>query len=284
MPPRLFTLLTAAPGIAENFEEAVDALTKTSPQILLENIKAAVIDYLPRLLGAALLLLFGHVLIKGVVKFVKGLLKRSKIDVTLHHFILGLLKNSLWVLLAVMLLLVLKVPVTPLVTILGSVGLALSLALKDSLSNIAGGISVLFNRPFAKGDLVEIKGVVGTIHAIELMYTRMRTDDDKIVYLPNGDVSKSVVVNYSSEPLKRLDFVFFIPLSSDFEKVRDIILSILKSSAYTLTQPVPIIAVNGRNEDSFSVMCKVWAKAEYFDAISATLGDEIDRRLKEAGM
>lgn len=280
---RIFALLSAA-DLTENFESAVNDLQQTSPQKLLETIKTGLLNYLPRLLGAFLLFVAGHIIIKALGKLVKKLLKSSKIDVTLHNFILGLLKNALWILLGVILLLILKVPVTPLITVLGSVGLALSLALKDSLANVAGGISVLFNRPFAKGDLVEIKGVVGTIRAIELFYTRMQTDDDKIIYLPNGDVAKSIVINYSSEPLKRLDLVFFVPLESDFEKVRGIILSILDSSAYMLTQPAPIITVNGRNDDGFSISCKVWTKEEYFDRISVTLGDEIDRRLKEAGM
>lgn len=228
--------------------------------------------------------MIAHVTIRALKNLVKNLLKRSKIDPTLHAFILGVLKNSLWVLIIITVLLILKVPTTPLATILGSVGLALSLALKDSLSNIAGGISILFNRPFLKGDLVEIKGVVGVIRAIDLVYTRMLTDDDKTVYLPNGDVAKSIVTNYSSEPLKRLDLVLFIPIESDFEKAKIIILEILNNSAHTLTIPAPIVAVTGRNEDSYSVALKVWVHAEYYDLLSAALNTEIDRRLKAAGM
>lgn len=254
------------------------------PTLLLERAKLLLWDFAPRVLGVLIFLLFAHILIKGFVKFVKKFLARSKVNPTLHSFILGAVKNSAWVLVIIASLLMLKVPTSPLVTVIGSVGLALSLALKDSLANVAGGISVLFNHPFAKGDLIEIKGVVGTVRAIDLVYTRILTDDDKTVYLPNGDVAKSVVTNFSSEPLKRLDLTFFIPVESDFEKAREIILPVLTSSAYTLTQPPPVVRISGRSTDSYSISCKVWTKAEHYDTISAPLHEGIDHKLKQAGM
>lgn len=262
----------------------MDMLKNTDPNIILTGAKAMALEFLPRLLGVLLLLAISHVVIQGLNRLVKKLLKSSKVDATLHNFILGVLRNTLRVIVIVTALLILKVPTSPLVTIMGSMGLALSLALKESLSNVAGGISILFNRPFAKGDLIEVKGIIGTVRAIDLAYTNLITDDDKIVYVPNGDISKSVVINYSSEALKRLDIVFFIPIGSDFAKAREIILDVISSSAYTLTQPESIISINGRNEDSYSVSCKVWIKAEHYDTISAPLSEEIDRRLKEAGI
>lgn len=279
-----FPLAADNPDLADNIGNAVDIIENTDPNILLERTKALLWDFVPRVLGVLLLLALSHVFIKAFVKLIKKFLVRSKINPTLHSFILGVVKNSVWVFVIIVCLLILKVPTSPLVTVMGSVGLALSLALKDSLANVAGGISVLFNHPFAKGDLIEIKGIVGTVRAIDLVYTRIITDDDKTVYLPNGDISKSVVINYSSEPLKRLDLIFFIPVESDFEKAKEIILSVLTSSAYTLTQPEPIIRISGRNSDSYSVSCKVWTKAEHYDTISAPLHDGIDLKLKQAGM
>lgn len=277
-------LLTEDSDLALNIEEAVSNLGNTDPNTLLASAKAIFLDFAPRVLGVLLILVLSHIFITAFAKFTKKILSRSKVDPTLHNFIVGVVKNAVWVVVIITCLLILKVPTSPLVTVIGSVGLALSLALKDSLANIAGGISVLFNHPFSKGDLIEIKGMVGTVRAIDLVYTRIKTDDEKTVYLPNGDVAKSVVINYSSEPLKRLDLVFFIPVESDFEKAREIILSVLNSSAYTLKQPEPIISISGRNADSYSVSCKVWAKAEHYDSISSPLSEGIDFKLKQANM
>lgn len=253
-------------------------------EIFLQDFKLMLLAYIPRILGVLFLLAATNVIIKALNKLVKKLLKRTKLDPTLHNFICAVLRIGLWVVSIVAALLILQVPTSPLVTVMGSAGLALSLALKDSLANVAGGISVLAYRPFAIGDLIEVKGVVGIVTDIELFYTYISTDDGKMVYLPNGDLSKSVVTNYSTEPLKRLKLEFFIPLQSDFTKAKDIIAGILESSSQILTQPAPIITIKGSNDDSYMVSCKAWTKAVHFESISQRLGDEIDRKLKENGI
>lgn len=263
-------------------------IENSDPNTLLLRLKTSILDIAPRLFGVLVILAFSHVFVKLFIKFIKKLLTRSKIDPTLHNFILGVIKISIWVLTIIMCLIALNVPVSPLITVIGSVGLALSLALKDSLTNVAGGISILFNRPFAKGDLIGItlgiNTIVGTVQEIDLFYTKVTTDDSRTIYLTNGDVAKAIVTNYSSEPLGKLDLMFFIPVESSFEKAKEIISSVLSSSAYTLTQPAPVIGISGRNEDSYSISCKVWVKAEYCDTIGTPLHEGIDLKLKQSGM
>lgn len=253
-------------------------------ETFLQSFTVILLAYIPRILGALLLLAATKIIVGALDKLVKNILKRSKLDTALHHFIRSILRVGLWIVSIVAALLILKVPTSPLVTIMGSAGLALSLALKDSLSNAAGGVSVLANRPFTIGDLIEVGGVIGVVKYIELFYTHVITDDGKMVYLPNGDLSKSVVINYSTEPLKRIDLEFFIALQSDFSKTKEIVSGILINSAHILTKPAPIIEIKGRSDDSYIVSCKAWTKAEYFDAVSQKLGEEIDRKLKENGI
>lgn len=183
--------------------EVVAAIKNADPYTLIEKLKSVLIDFTPRLLGVLIFLAVSHIVIKGLSAFLKNILKKSKIDPTLHSFILGVLKYSIWIIVMIIALIILGIPTTPLVTIMGSVGLALSLALKDSLANVAGGISILFSRPFDKNDSIDVKsyssanGFSGTVKKIDLFYTQIITDDGDMVYLPNGDVSKSVVTNHS---------------------------------------------------------------------------------------
>lgn len=272
-----FPIFTAS-GTDAEFIKTIDI------DLWILRFKTLLRDLAPRILAVLVFLAASHFIITAVIKLTEKLLKKSKIDATLHNFILSLTKTSIKVLVVIVALLMLNVPTSPLVTVIGSVGLALSLALKDSLANVAGGISVLLNRPFAKGDLIEIKDVVGVVDSIDIVYTRIKTDDEKIVYMPNGDVSKSVVTNYSSEPLKRLNLHFFIPVESDFEKSKEIILNVLNSGSYTLKQPAPCVSINGKNADSYSISCMVWAKAEFIDTISSPLSEEIDLKLRQAGI
>lgn len=174
----------------------------TEHKAMLERATDTLTAFIPRLLGVLVFLAVMHIVITALNRFIKKILSRSKIDPTLHQFILGIIKISLWVITVISSLLILKVPTSPLVTILGSAGLAFSLALKDSLANVAGGISILLNRPFAKGDVIDIKTATGaiqttgTVQTIDLVYTNIITEDGTLVYLPNGDVAKAVIINH----------------------------------------------------------------------------------------
>lgn len=283
---KLSMMMLAVDGeqIESEFDEAIKTFSNLTPQQFFQKLQDFAVDYLPKILGAVVVFIVGRFIMKILLNASKNLLRRSRIDSTLHNFILSIIKIAMYLVLLIVCLTILKIPAAPLVTVMGTAGLALSLALKDSLANIAGGISVLFNHPFRKGDLVQIKDVTGVVKAIDLVYTQIKTDDDKLIYFPNGDAAKSVVVNYSSKPLKRLDFVFYIPLNANFEEAKKTISLILVSSEYTLSQPEPIIHTLGKTEDSYSVSCKVWAREEYYDTIYTPLSDEIDRQLKALGM
>lgn len=258
-------------------EEVIETIQETPPAVLLDKFKAFVADYLPRLLWALVLLAVGYVVLNALAKAFKKLLKRSRVDATLHSFIVSMSKILGGTLLIILCLGILRVPLAPLVTALGTVGLAVSLAVKDSLANIAGGMSVLFNRPFAKGDLVEIKDKIGVVRRIELVYTLLMTDDDKLVYLPNGDVAKSVIINYTTEPLRRLDMQFSAEMS--FEAAQAIILRVLQSSAFLLPSPAPVLRVYGQEGNMLLIICKVWAKQEHADELEMPLRQEIVKQL-----
>ena len=157
------------------------------------------IEKLTPWLIAAVMLIIGFVLIKIVNQIIKKMLKRTAIDVALYKFINSAASSVCWVVLIGTVLAYLGVPLSTFITMLGVAGAAIALALKDSLGNIAGGIIIMINKPFKRGDLIETCGAKGMVNNIDLMVTTLTAEDGKTVYIPNGSLSTSVIINNNAE-------------------------------------------------------------------------------------
>ncbi len=236
------------------------------------------------LLKTAAVFAIGWALIKSAVSFVQNLLRRSKIDVTLHAFILSILRISLIVLLALTCLQILGFEITTLLTALGAVGLAVSLAVKDSLANLAGGIQVLLTKPFAVGDYIAADGFDGTVKEIGITHTILTTVDNKRVYLPNGDVAKAKITNFSSEPTRRLDLTFSIGYGDDFKQAEAIIAQQVEKSGLALADPAPFIRVSKHGENSIDITCRVWVNSADYWTLHFFLLEEVKLAFDAAGI
>ena len=138
-------------------------------------------SFLGNLAGAALILIAGLIFIKIASSIMKRALSRSHLDEAVHKFIINVIRAVLYIVLTVVILGKLKVPTAPLVTVLGAAGAAIALALKDSLGNIAGGVLILANKLFKKGDVIDVSGVEGMVESIDLFVTTLKTYDNKVV-------------------------------------------------------------------------------------------------------
>lgn len=155
--------------------------------------------FLPKLLLAAVIFAAGYGIIRLLLRMLrKGLGRSRHIDPAIHPFILTVSKMVLLVLLALVCLDAIAVPVTPLITALGAVGVAVSLALKDSLANLLGGSLLLVSKPFKIGDYCSINGEEGSIAEVGFVYTALNTTDNRRVFIPNGQVITATVINYNS--------------------------------------------------------------------------------------
>ncbi|GAA6513731.1 mechanosensitive ion channel family protein [Merdimmobilis hominis] len=245
---------------------------------------AMLLPFLFSLLKAVVVFAIGWALIKSAISFVQNLLRRSKIDVTLHAFILSIVRISLIVLLALTCLQILGFEITTLLTALGAVGLAISLAVKDSLSNLAGGIQVLLTKPFAVGDYIAADGFDGTVKEIGITHTILTTVDNKRVYLPNGDVAKAKITNFSSEPTRRLDLTFSIGYGDDFKQAEAIIAQQVEKSGLALTDPAPFIRVSKHGENSIDLTCRVWVNSADYWTLHFFLLEEVKLAFDAAGI
>ncbi|CUP33126.1 mechanosensitive ion channel family protein [Anaerotruncus colihominis] len=270
---------------AAEIQSAVDAIAQMPSNTRLHYLLGKFLDLLPKLLTAALILLVGIILVRWAAKFARNLLKHSRLDVTLHNFIVSILSALLYILLAIIVVTVL-VPsaVGSLITMFGVFGLAVSLAVKDSLANLAGGMSVLFTKPFALGDYVNINGNEGTVQEIRLNYTVIKTVDNKLVHIPNGDVAKAEITNFTAQETRRLDLVFSIGYDDDFEQAKKIIREIVHDNPLAHSAPEPIVRMVEHGDSAIRIGCRVWVDTADYWTLNYDLLEEVKRRFDASGI
>jgi small conductance mechanosensitive channel len=159
------------------------------------------------------------------------------------------------------------VETTSLVAVFGAAGLAIGLALKDSLSNFSSGVMIIILKPFRSGHYVEAAGIAGTVKSIELFSTRLVTPDNKIVILPNSTVYASEIINYSMQPTRRIDIVIGISYESDMRTAKSVILDVVKENDLVLKDPEPVVAVSELADSSVNLVVRPWVNtADYWVA------------------
>ena len=178
----------------------------------------------------------------------------------------------------------LNVPMSSIITILGAAGLAISLALQNCLSNLCGGFIILFSKPFASGDTIEVDGSVGVVRSISILYTTIVTFDNKTVFIPNGKVSDAKIINYTETPTRRVDLKFDISYGADFEKAKELILGVIKKDSMILLDPKPTVRVTAHNESSVSIDTLVWVKNEDYLTVRYNMLEDVKRIFDENGI
>lgn len=251
---------------------------------ILDKIWNFIFDNGPRFLGAVIVLIAGLLLCKAAGKLMKKALKKSHIDETAHKLILQIADIMLKVLVLLCAAGTLGINTTSLITLLGAVGLAASLAVKDSLASLAGGFMVLFSKPFSKGDFIETNSVSGTVENITLTYTTLKTPDNKRIYIPNGEISTSKIVNYSAEETRRLDLVYSISYQDDILLAKKILAEIVERSGLALPDPAPAYLVAEQAASSVNLAVRVWVRtADYWD-LNFYMNEQVKLEFDKAGI
>ena len=241
-------------------------------------------EYLQFGAGLVALVVVGLLLIKILVRILKKTLLKTSLDESMHVFIVNAIKIVLYILFIVVLLGYMKVPTAPLVTVLGAGSAAIALALKDSLGNIAGGILILANKPFKKDDVIEVAGMEGTVESIDLFVTTLKTYDNKVITVPNGTVTTSVIVNYSKEEFRRVDCVFGISYDSDIAKAKDVLLAVTESCPFILKEPEPVVGVREHLDSAVNLDLKAWCLTPDYAATKYFLTEQVKLAFDEANI
>lgn len=217
--------------------------------------------YGPKVLLALLVLIVGLWVIKMMVNAMGKALKKRDVDPGLIPFLRGLFGALLKVVLVVSVISMVGVETTSFVAIIGAAGLAVGLALSGTLQNFAGGVIILIIKPFKVGDFLDAQGYTGTVNEIQIFNTILKTPDNKTVIIPNGPLSTGPMVNFSTEPTRRVDLSFGIGYTDDIDKAKEILMRLMKEDDRVLSDPEPTVTVAQLADSSVNFNVRPWVKA-----------------------
>lgn len=219
-----------------------------------------------KLLSVLLTLVVGVVIIRILLMGIGRMLQRSHLDARIKNVLRGGTKFVLGSVLALVILDCLDIEVTSLVALLSVAALAVSLALQNLLSNVAGGLLLLSTRPFSVGDFVEADSVMGTVAETGIFYTKLKSPDNKVIQIPNSQLAQGKIVNYSAEETRRLDLKICASYDAPIEQVKACILRVLEEHPKTLSDPAPMARVKDLGNSAVEYVARAWcANADYWD-------------------
>lgn len=239
---------------------------------------------LPKLVGALLVFVIGWWLSGVIANILLRGMERARIDQGIRTFLHSCLKVLIKVIVIITALSTLGMNVTTLVAALGTAGVTIGLALKDSLSNFASGVLILFNHTFKVGDFIEIDGQKGTVRRIELMFTTLATADNKRLVIPNSVITNDMIINYTAKSVRRLDLTVGVAYGSDILAVKKAITAALKSSSQVSWDKEPVIGIASFDDSAITFDIKVWVKTSTFNASRYEINENILAELNKAGV
>jgi small conductance mechanosensitive channel len=236
----------------------------------LERLSESLVDFFPNLLKALAILIIGIFAIKFFRWFMKRIMtRRQDMDPTLIKFLMDLLTWVLRIFLFIMVVNALGVETSAFVAVIGAAGLAIGLSLQGSLSNFAGGILIILFKPFRVGDFIEVQGEGGTVTEIQILYTRMLTPNNQVVYIPNGALSNGNIKNYSKEPIRKAELIIGVAYNSDIKHVKSVLTRVIEMDATILADPAPVIRIKDLADSSVNFQVFVWAtNADFWQMLS----------------
>jgi small conductance mechanosensitive channel len=263
----------------QSVTSSISTLQKT-----LDKLADASIIFSGKLLVAIVLFFVGRFLIGRLRKVSSRILLRKKMDETIRSFLDSLINITLKILLAIIIVGQLGVQTASFAAIIAAASLAIGMAMKDNLGNFAGGVMILFNRPFKVKDRILAQGQDGVVQSIGILYTILLTPDHRTLYIPNGPLSTGTIVNYSSQSTRRVDVTFTLGYGARLDKIKAIVKDIVAANAAILLAPEPVIELTTLNNGSIEVAVRVWANGENFAIVNRYLNENIYNAFIENGI
>jgi small conductance mechanosensitive channel len=240
-------------------------------------------QWLVRGIIAIMIGLVGIWLAKRLANALERLLKRFEIEIILRSFLGNLCYAAGIGVVCIAALDFAGVPTTSLLAVMGAVGLAIGLAMKDSLSNIAAGIMLIVLRPFQSGDYVQLANMEGTVDSVGIFQTHLHTVDNREIILPNSQIIASPIINYTVRGTRRLDINVKIQYQDDLSRVRELLLSLVKNDKHVLPTPAAEVAVVQLADSHIEVQLRVWVLTTDFGSLKASLLEQCWLQLNEQG-
>ena len=262
---------------------------QSNPGSLLERLRG--VDWLHfletwglKLLAAAVIFLLGRWLTKKLIQGLERVLGRANVDATLIGFLRNVAYAVMLVLVITTSLTALGVPTTSMFAILGAAGLAVGLALKDSLSNIASGVMLIVLRPFRTGDHVIAAGQEGVVVEVRVFQTRLRAFDHRVIILPNSEITTAPIINYTTLPQRRMDITVGVGYDDDLQLARSVLLEIAANEPLLSKDPEPVVRVVNLGESSVDLVLQAFARNDDYIEARSNMTEAVRNQLIEHGL
>ena len=238
-----------------------------------------------RMVIAVFLLFFAFRLINVIAKKLEErLCHRADLDKTVFSAIFYGVRAFLKILVVLSLVAYLGIDVSGITALIASLGVGVGLAVNGALSNLAGGVLLLITRPFKIDDFIEAEGFSGTVEDIRVTFTRLRTPDNKVVYIPNGRLSADTLINFSEKPIRRLDLSFIISYDSSTDLAINTITDAISENPLSLDDPEPNVKISEYKNSGIEIIARPWVLSENYWQLKFELLESIGKRLKENGI
>ena len=241
-------------------------------------------QYGPKVIGAILVLIVGLWIIKLITRAFTRMMKKKDTDPSFQGFLRSMVSILLKVLLFISVMGMVGIEATSFIAIIGAAGLAVGLALQGTLANFAGGVMILLFKPYKVGDFIDGAGHMGTVKEIKIFTTILNTPDNKIIIIPNAQLSNSSMTNFSTMPERRVDFTFGIAYGDDYDKAKKVLLGLIKADNRILKDPEPFIALSELADSSVNIVVRVWAKGSDYWAVYFDMNEKVYKTFTEEGL
>lgn len=242
------------------------------------------VTYGLKLLSALATLVIGLYIVKMIINIIGRMMDKSGTDPSLRSFLTSLASILLKVMVYITALGMLGVEMTSFVAIIGAAGLAVGLALSGTLQNFAGGVMILLFKPYKVGDVIEAQGYIGSVKEIQIFVTILTTPDNKTVLIPNGPLATGSMINFSTQPQRRVDWTFGIAYGDDIDKAYEAINKLIAADEKILKDPAPFVALSGLADSSVNIVVRCWVNAPDYWDVYFRMNEQVYRTFGDAGL
>ena len=208
------------------------------------------------------IIIFGLIIVKIILAIIKRQLAKTKLDKAVQGFVCSILKFVLYLILIFCIISSLGISITGLTVVLSAVSLAISLALQDSLKNLVNGFIIISTSLLKQGDWVKVAGVEGSVQDVRMLFTVLKTADNKKITIPNSTILTSEIVNYNTLKFRRLDFNFSVAYTTDIDKAKELVNNVINSCEMVFEDPAPSVVLSELGASSVTLTAKVWCSSE----------------------
>lgn len=268
----------------ETIKESVDKLLNYDLTTLLNVVVDGAVSVALKIVAALAIYYVGRWIIRRMMRFLDRVYVRRDVDMSLRSFLSGIVKVILYIVVVLIIIQVLGINTTSIVAMLASAGLAVGMALSGTLQNFAGGVMILFLKPYRVGDYIDAQGEEGTVSKIGLFSTEIRTVDNRVIYIPNSTISTSVIDNYSMGEMRRVDWTVSAEYGTDATKLREVLMTLLRADSRIVEEPAPVVYVTELTEGSVKFSARGWVRnADYWD-VKFDMNERIYNELGKQGI